>query len=707
MPSVLRPASHALGAVLLALAAAQADAADPPQATRAALDAEWRASGVAARIGASSVWARGATGGGLAIGLVDTGVRGTHVDLGGRILTGYNAIDGGSDTGDAIGHGTHVAGLLAASRDGAGIVGVAPELRVLPVRVFAEGGASDAVLSAGVRWAAARVGILNLSLSAGGPIAGAALRDAVAGGALVVVAAGNRGAAHPDWPARFARERWANGAEVPGALIAVGAVDASDRIAAFSNRAGDAAAWYLVAPGVDLLSTYGGGDQAYARVSGTSMAAPAVSGAAALLRSQWPRLAARDIAAILLATARDLGAPGTDAVYGRGLLDVEAAMRPLGELQTQAAGGAVALSGTGLRLSPATTAIAQAAGRDGFTVVGLDAYRRDFPVELSGRILAPLPMRVDRAMDALDARLQRIERTLPGGSRLAWQAGESFALSGRDAAGEYAFAAGSPAREWFGVAAGLDIAALGNPYAALGPRGALLARGVEIGDTRLKAGLMGGEATESSGSGWGQVDAQTLIVEASRRVSDGLTLSATATRSSEAGSWLGAVGTGGFAPAATARTDALQLGAAWTVAPGAVVAATWSQGRTPAQATAGLLGTIGQTRSDAMSVALAGRDVLRPGDGLTLSVSQPMRARSGEAVATVQTGVDAAGDPITAVRTIALAPDGRDLAAEVAWRARLGRDASLGLSLAVRRQPNHDASADPDALLALRYLRAF
>ncbi|MFO0233934.1 MAG: S8 family serine peptidase, partial [Burkholderiales bacterium] len=278
-----------LGLVLSLACAGPVRAADP-----AAFEAEAAASSTALRVGAPSAWSRGGLGAGVVVGLLDSGVLDSHGELAGRLLRGYDALTGGTDTRDGSGHGTHVAGLVAAARDGAGITGVAPEAWILPVRVFAGEGATDAVLSSGVRWAAARAGILNLSLAASAPIAGAALRDATASGALVVVAAGNRGAAHPDWPARFAREAWANGPGARGAIVAVGAVDAENRIAPWSNRAGDTAQWYLVAPGVGVLSSYAGVVDAYARVAGRAMAAPAVSGAAALLESCWRRLSPRE-----------------------------------------------------------------------------------------------------------------------------------------------------------------------------------------------------------------------------------------------------------------------------------------------------------------------------------------------------------------------------------------------------------------------------
>ncbi len=219
--------------------------------------------------------------------------------------------------------------------------------------------------------------------------------------------------------------------------------------------------------------------------------------------------------------------------------------------------------------------------------------------------------------------------------------------------------------------------------------------------------MLGGAATESSGSGWTAVDARTTVAEASRRVGDALLLSTTWTRSVERGAWLGAVGSGGFEVSEPVRTDALQLGAAWRFASGAVLAATWAQGRTPGHGGAGVFSAVGDARSEAGSLALVLPDALVSGDGLSLSVSQPMRTRSGEAVATLQSGVDVDGRPLTAQRRYSLVPDGRERVLEIAYRRAIDRDTQVGAVLALRREPNHDAGAPGDAVVALRLRRTF
>jgi len=575
------------------------------------------------------------------------------------------------------------------------------------VRVAAHGGATHAVLSAGVAWAAARTPLLNLSLTATAPIAQAALHEALAGGALVVAAAGNRGAAHPDWPARFAREAWANGPQAAGALLAVGAVDAQGRIAPFSNRAGDAARWYLVAPGVDVVSAWADADDAQAMHSGTSMAAPAVSGAAALLLELWPQLTPREAAEILLASARDLGAPGTDPVYGRGLLDVAAALRPVGGLHTRGAHGAVALAGTGLRLSAATAALARPLAEGRLALQAEDAYRRGFSADPGSAVAPPPPLRVDEAFAGLDARLERVSHVLPGGPRLVLEPGTAFSLVGEDGAGGFALGAGPRVHEWFGVAAGAELPGAGNPYLGFAPDAALAARSLRLGATTLKAGVLAGAGTRHSGAAHVLAGAGTLVLEAARPVGEALRLAATASRSREEGAWLGAVGSGALAPGAPVRTDALQLGALLRLGPRTALAATAAAGRTPAVAGAGLVERIEETRGTALSLALVRHDLLVAGDGVSLAVSQPMRTRSGRAHLAALQGTDADGAPRLARQALSLVPQGRETLLELGWRAPLGQGRALSGVLAWRHQPNHDALAAPDTMVAVRYRQVF
>ncbi len=264
-----------------------------------------------ARIGAPVAWEGGITGGEVLVAVVDSGVDASHPDLRGRVERGYDFVDHDEDASDAYGHGTHVAGIIAAAGDnGEGVAGLAWRARILPVRVLDGSGYgyySDII--AGIRYAADRgARIINLSL--GGGAQSQALQEAVdyarSKGCLLVAAAGNGGLDSLSYPAACE------------GVVGVGAVDTESRPASFSNR-GDALD--VVAPGVAIYSTYPG--NRYASLSGTSMAAPQVSGALALLMSREPGLGVAEAESRLTGSARDLCDVGWDAYSGWGMLRVD------------------------------------------------------------------------------------------------------------------------------------------------------------------------------------------------------------------------------------------------------------------------------------------------------------------------------------------------------------------------------------------------
>ncbi|MFH8408646.1 S8 family peptidase [Streptomyces sp. NPDC018019] len=226
---------------------------------------------------------------GVTVYVLDTGVRTTHRDFGGRARSGWDFVDGDADAGDANGHGTHVAATAAGTR-----YGVAKRARVVGVRVLDRTGrGTTAQVIAGIDWVARHarrpaVAVLSLG-SAPSPQLDQAVRSAVASGVTVTVAAGNNG--------RRA------GASSPGRVreaLTVGASDARDRRAAFSNWGAEVD---LFAPGVDITSAWHSGDTAQRTLSGTSMAAPHAAGAAALYLSSHRRAGPKEVHHALAATA--------------------------------------------------------------------------------------------------------------------------------------------------------------------------------------------------------------------------------------------------------------------------------------------------------------------------------------------------------------------------------------------------------------------
>lgn len=278
------------------------------------------------RIDAELVWpSTVATG--VCVAVVDTGIDTSHPDLAANIVGGYNAINPSSGYKDDNGHGTHVSGTIGAIDNTVGVIGAAPKVSLLGVKVLnSQGSGYVSDIIEGMDWAVSNgAKVINMSLGGSTPVS--AFQDAVtranAAGVVVVAAAGNSGGT-VGYPAAY------------DGVIAVSATDSSNVIAYFSSRGPEVD---LAAPGVSINSTYWTRRKGstYALLSGTSMASPHVAGAAALVLSTpvgasdvngngiWDPA---EVEAKLEATATDLGAAGADTLYGAGLVNAFAATQP-------------------------------------------------------------------------------------------------------------------------------------------------------------------------------------------------------------------------------------------------------------------------------------------------------------------------------------------------------------------------------------------
>jgi thermitase len=255
--------------------------------------------------------------GGAPVGIVDSGIDpGPHEDLAGKVAACGSSNDGRVTEGscaDDEGHGTHVAGTIAAlAGNGRGIAGVSFDSPLIVCKALGADGSGDTSdVAACIEWAHAQ-GAKVISLSLGGPPTNtlrAAVKAAWDGGgragSVVVAAAGNDGNSALDYPAAYPE------------AVSVAAVDDSGAHAWFSNSNSDVE---IAAPGVDVLSAKLGGG--YVRESGTSMATPHAAGAAALEWQAHPRSTASAIRRRLDALGADAGEPGRDPDFGFGILDL-------------------------------------------------------------------------------------------------------------------------------------------------------------------------------------------------------------------------------------------------------------------------------------------------------------------------------------------------------------------------------------------------
>lgn len=274
------------------------------------------------RVDAELVWPSGNTANAIKVGVIDTGISNKHSDLTANIKGGVNTINARKGWNDDNGHGSHVAGIIGGVNNTAGIIGMAPDADLYAIKVLnANGSGYVSDVMEGILWGVTnQMRVLNMSLGMSSDVQ--SMHDVVIAaynaGVVIVAAAGNSGGS-VNYPAAYPE------------VIAVGATDQNNIIAGFSSRGPEVD---LAAPGVSIFSTYKG--TGFATLSGTSMAAPHVAGAAALVLGTpvgaydldadgaWDPA---EVLAKLKAAATDLGAAGRDDLYGAGLLNAFSAVQ--------------------------------------------------------------------------------------------------------------------------------------------------------------------------------------------------------------------------------------------------------------------------------------------------------------------------------------------------------------------------------------------
>lgn len=733
--------------------------------------AEYRRSNGPQQHGAITAWESGRTGAGQTIAIIDTGIDATSPEFAGRILGASRDVTTGGRTIQAEDdHGTNVALVAAAARNGTGVVGIAFNAPLLVLRADAPGSCADtsgntnepscsffdSSIARGVDTAVTNgARVINLSLGGNDGI-GSAVRDAIArasaAGVVVVVAAGNGGAGNrpgtdPNQPTAFAAQiRAAGGNNV----IIVGSVDAGNQLSSFSQRAGNEAAWFLTARGERVCCVYENGqifvgqdtDGPYNLLfSGTSFATPQVAGAVALLAQAFPNLSGQQIVRILLDSARDAGASGIDSSYGTGILDIAAALAPRGAMTLAGGTSVVSIGTNSITASPAMgDALAGAGPIQG---VALDSYARAYSVDLaSGMRGAAVQERLQSAMGiggrvaSAGAGPVTLAFTVSAeGGATGAQHAQALRLTGREAEGAQVLAAQVAARIAPGTTMAFAVRQSANGLAAQLKNSRqtafLIARdaGADSGFARsgdtaiaLRREFAGTSVTLSADNGqlWRgdnrsqaemlpggpreRYPVRSFAIAADRRFGP-LTMGLGASWVAEDRSVLGAL----FAPVFGMRgadtvfldaSTAYDFGGSWSLG------AAWRQGLTQVR-TAGQVAQGSRFTSNGWSVDLSRAGLFAAGDSFGLRLSQPLRVTGGGIGLTLPVAYDYATlTPTYGTRTLSLAPSGRELDAELAWRAPLW-GGSAGASLFYRTDPGHYAAMPDDKGVALRWSRDF
>lgn len=314
------------------------------------LGSQWHLS----TVNAPTAW-DSAQGAGVTVAVLDSGVNGSHPDLAARMVPGWNVIDGNNNTADVNGHGTMVAGVLAASlNNAAGVAGTAGAARLMPIRISdANAYAYWSHVASGLYWAAdngAKVANISYGAASSSSVMSAADYMRSKGG-VVFVSAGNAGT------------------EVTTAtstsITVVSATNSADVITSWSNWGSLVS---LAAPGEGIWTTERAGG--YTAPSGTSFAAPLAAGVAALVMSARPDLSVAQVQNALYSSARDLGAAGRDKQYGFGRVDAAAAVqtaKAMAVADTQAPVVSITSPGNGSSVSGLVSVSASATDNVGVT----------------------------------------------------------------------------------------------------------------------------------------------------------------------------------------------------------------------------------------------------------------------------------------------------------------------------------------------------
>lgn len=733
----------------------------PPPPTNFTTNEFMRSAGLGLH-NAATAYRAGASGRGVTVGVIDSGIDPNSHEFVGRIHAQSGDVTGaGRPLGDDDGHGTEVTRVLAAAKDDRDVHGVAFNATILALRADQAGSCNtpatgddsaacsffDSAIAAGVNRAVdngARV--INISLGSASGASGllrSAINRATVAGTVIVVSAGNEGndtapAFDPNNPSPFAQALLASG---NGLVIIATSVDDNNVISNFSNKAGVAQNSVLSAMGQGVCCEYRNdtiyrfveNGQTFVRIfNGTSFSAPQISGAVALLAQAFPNLTGAQIVNLLLSSARDAGAAGTDAMYGRGILDIGRAFAPAGTTSLAGTTMAVPLSGNG-----GTTSVPMgdaALSNSPLNAVVLDSYGRAYDINMAeGLTASAARMRLTPALvdQGRAVSLSRgttelafsISAHIGGNAQLtplALSHGQQY--QARILAGRISAAIARDTRFSLGIrqAAAGQVAALQGMSggAFLTATDARMDSGFERAPDQSFAmrhqlgrfGLTGSVETGAAhvfARGGAAFSRKTLNRYPYAAFGLGVDRAIGQAKFALGANWmredetiLGArfanfIGHNGAHSMFVDGRGDVKLVGSWSLG------ASWRQGWTYANAGGSLTGQ-SVLHSNAFSIDVSGSDVLAHNDRIAFRIAQPLSVTRGGLALNVPVAYDYATLGTTfGIRRFSLAPKGQEIASELAWSVPT-HGGYFSSNLFWRTEPGHFDNAPNDVGVAFR-----
>ncbi len=743
---------------------------------------------------AASAYQRGYTGSGIQVAVLDTGLDVGHPEFAGRVIAGngYDFVGTGSAGQPAASnlnsHGTEVAGVIAANRNFIGMHGVAYDATLVPLRVFDASGGAIASFESAINYArtSTQARILNGSygpddawhnnfepLGYQGIVTTPEIAEAdaykayVAAGGILVFPAGNARliapnlASNPTGPGFLPFIRPANSAIVgavngayrddTGSIMAtadysalqpqtivVAGVDRNNNISTFSNLCGVAKEWCMVAPDENIYTTTLGG--VYTTVSGTSFAAPQVAGAIAILKQEFPNLTAAQIVSRLLNTATDLGAAGTDSVYGHGLLNLAAASNPVGVTGISTTG---LLTGYHAAITDSKLTYGNAFGGsvasafNDVNVLILDSYNAAFTTSLGNQIgSSSSAFNTRRAVATFDRPDERQELSLGDRTHVGFttqsntdnthfvgdkprdtgdttSSFKSFSLTQEMSSTEsgsvhykdsQALALGFSEGDRARMDRAINKDALTNPYASFASEGfASVYKTKGLGGVVKIAGFYGHNSTDSDANNFG------TQAELNYKLDKGADAFISLGTLFEENRVLGSKGTGALAFGNGTSTVFMGIGGKVAVDGNVTLRANGYAGLTNPSLNAenSLIKNSSEIITSAFNAVVEKAGSFVKGDTLGLGVSQPLRVESGSMQFEIPVQLDSTYTSLVSRNfTQDLSAQGREIDMEVNYAVPVGKDETFAAGALYRLDAGHVAGKT-DVMGVMRWSKKF